>query len=56
MGHSLTYDSFDPYDGDEAYKCPCCGERYYSWDLSKRGIKHGESFKCDRCKILLTLK
>jgi DNA-directed RNA polymerase subunit RPC12/RpoP len=53
MGHSLIYDGFDPYDGDEVYKCPCCGKRYYSWDLIRSGIELGDSFECEKCDIKL---
>lgn len=55
MGHPLIFLYLDPCDGD-VYKCPCCGKVIYAWDLSKRGIKYGESFECDRCKILLMFK
>lgn len=56
MGHSLIYDGFDPYDGDEVYKCPCCGERYYSWDLCHCGVEAGSDFECKKCKIQLVFK
>lgn len=56
MGHTLVYDRFDLYMGDSIYICPCCGKQYYTWELWRRAIEEGDTFECDRCKILLTYR
>ena len=56
MVEDLVYVGFSPHDCEVIYKCPCCGNFYYSWNLFYRGIKTGDVFECDYCKVQLKSK
>lgn len=56
MAEDLVYVGFSSHDCESIYKCPCCGTFYYSWNLWNRGIKNGDVFECDHCKVQLRMK
>lgn len=45
MSKDLVYVGFSSHDCETIYKCPCCGEFYYSWNLCSRGIEIGDVFE-----------
>lgn len=56
MSEDLVCVGFNSHDCETIYKCPCCGEFYYSWNLCSRGIEIGDAFECDYCKAQLRMK
>ena len=56
MSEDLVYVGFSSHDCEVIYKCPCCDNFYYFWNLFYRGIKTGDVFECDYCKAQLKFK